>query len=1143
MLAVGDASSPIEVLRAFIGMPELEQAQMADDPRVIAAVDALTTEAAYRPDDAALRHVLGWWHALAESRTSDPIKQAAHESAAHELLLPVYRITPGEIPPAMTVRFRRDFRLAHERVIQLFRELPGDGSADPSLLVDACRSALALTPEGSPNRARLLSNLGSALRIRFERMGELMDLDEAIRVGDAAVAATPDNSPRRAGRLSNLGIALRARFERTAQMKDLDEAVRVGTAALAATSGNRAQRAKVLSNLGLALQARFDRTGQMKDLDEAVQVGTAAVAATPEDDPDRAGRLSNVGAGLLVRFRRTGCVPDLDEAIRACAAAVAASPDSSPHRAGRLSNLGIVLRARFERTGQIADLDEAIRVGADAVEMTPDQSPHRAGRLSNLGVALQARFERTGQTTDLDEAIRVGADAVEATANDSLERAGRLSSLGLALLARYDRARQLADLDEAVDLCAAAVTATPDDHPDRAGWLSNLGSSLLARFRRTGQTLDLDEAVRVGLAALAATPEDSPHWARLLSSLGLAMLARFDRSGHFEDLDEAVRMCTEAVAATPDDTPDRAERLSNLGVALQTRFKQTGQRPDLEAATEAFRKTAHLDVAPPLTVCAAAVAWARLVDDSEAVAAFATAMESLPRVAGWELGWEDAAAQLRAVAGVGREAAAAIVSVAGGDATQAALTFEQGHAVIYSRMLRSRGDLTDLEQIRPDLADRVANSLATLNADGKIVATNTAEVWRRAEAELEQALIEVRSLGKAWSRFFLPPEEPELQRAAESGSIAIINVASRRCDAFIITAEGIKAVPLPRLTQDDAFESANTFLTAVSLMSLPDAAASDRAQAAGDLESVCAWMWDTIAEPVLTAVGHTTPRHDRDFATWPRLWWIPTGPLTLLPLHAAGYHGKAAQGTPGRRSTVIHRVVSSTIPTIDALERARRRSSAPVQDRRALIVGMPRNPHSRGHSVPDLPAVMAEIDTIADHLSRTPQTLMVNGDPTTPVPTRETVLAAIRDHAWTHFACHAYTDPSSPTKSTLLLADNEAAPLTVLDLLRSPLGDPELLYLSACTTARTGLTTLDEPIHFASAALLAGYRHVIATLWPLADDAEPADIIYGTLTSDGRPISWAADQAALAVHVAAHARRNTPGAGIFEWANLTHYGP
>ncbi|XVQ07279.1 CHAT domain-containing protein [Spirillospora sp. CA-255316] len=102
-------------------------------------------------------------------------------------------------------------------------------------------------------------------------------------------------------------------------------------------------------------------------------------------------------------------------------------------------------------------------------------------------------------------------------------------------------------------------------------------------------------------------------------------------------------------------------------------------------------------------------------------------------------------------------------------------------------------------------------------------------------------------------------------------------------------------------------------------------------------------LWDAAAGPILDRLGYrrTPPGGE----PWPRVWWVPVGPLALLPIHAAGYH-RQEPGRHGRR-TVMDRVVSSYTPTARALGHAREREAAASATDRMLIVAMPETPGAR----------------------------------------------------------------------------------------------------------------------------------------------------------------------------------------------------
>ncbi|MEX5258639.1 CHAT domain-containing protein, partial [Kocuria arenosa] len=116
------------------------------------------------------------------------------------------------------------------------------------------------------------------------------------------------------------------------------------------------------------------------------------------------------------------------------------------------------------------------------------------------------------------------------------------------------------------------------------------------------------------------------------------------------------------------------------------------------------------------------------------------------------------------------------------------------------------------------------------------------------------------------------------------------------------------------------------------------------------------------------------------------------------------------------------------------------------------------------------------------------------------------------------------------------------------DLIAAHLPAAELAFLSACTTARTGAPLPDEPIHLAAACQLAGYRHVIASLWPINDAATAwlTQRFYTTYTTNhttthDTPVAAEAPAAALH-HTTRELRSHYPDHPSL-WAPYTHTGP
>ena len=156
-------------------------------------------------------------------------------------------------------------------------------------------------------------------------------------------AVTLTNHPNLGMYLSNLGVALRRRFDRTGALADLDEAITVGRQAVTLTPTDHPELGMYLSNLGIALQARFERRGAQVDLDEAITVGRQAVTLTPTNHPNLGIYLSNLGrapAGPVRAHRVSGRPGVRDGGVRAGRGGVYGDADGARTLRPRLGRPG-----------------------------------------------------------------------------------------------------------------------------------------------------------------------------------------------------------------------------------------------------------------------------------------------------------------------------------------------------------------------------------------------------------------------------------------------------------------------------------------------------------------------------------------------------------------------------------------------------------------------------------------------------------------------------------------------------------------------------------------------------------------------------------------------------------------------------------
>ncbi|RYP20115.1 hypothetical protein DL765_002957 [Monosporascus sp. GIB2] len=836
---------------------------------------------------------------------------------------------------------------------------------------------------------------------------------------------------------------------------------------------------------------RFERTGSIDDLNRAVDVTDVAVDATPQDHPNKAAWLYNLGTLLGMRFERTDSIDELNRAVNVASMIVEAAPQDHPSRVMWLNNLGLWLGRRFERTGSIDDLNRAVDVASMAVEATPRDYPGRAMWLSNLGIWLGRRFERTGSIDDLNHAVDVTDMAVDATPQDHPDRAGRLNNLGLWLGNRFERTGSMDDLNRAVAVEDMAVKATPQDHPNRTIYLNSLGIWFGRRFERIGLMDDLNRAIDVVNMAVEATPQGHPNRIIYLNNLGNWLSSRSERTRSIDDLNRAINVTDMAVNAIPQNHPDRARLLSNLGDWFANRFERTVSIDDLNRALTSYKEGWRCHTAPASVRIRLARQAANILTSQsnweESSLLLQEAVNLLPTVSPRSLKHTDKQHMLADFAGLASMAAATALN-SGKEAYHALQLLELGRDVIAGLLMEIRSDVSDLQQQHPNLAnefislrdelDTPADRISPISTDDALSWESQAKRRRNADQKFSELITKIRAQ-PGFHNFLLPPTAEELMAAADPDPIIVVNLSSYRCDAFLIRRDWIKVLELPGLTLGEVQERTRNL---------------ELSRLTASFSPLLEWLWDVIARPSLGALGFRDTISDDN---WPRIWWIPTGLLSQLPLHAAGRHA------PGSAETVLDRVMSSYASSVKALIYGRRlhvrKHASPPSDQ-ALLVAMHETQGLSSNGT--LPFAAAEVEMLNNFC------LELQLKPITPIPRKEDVLKHLRTCRIFHFAGHGQSDPMEPSQNCLLLEDWKSNPLTVGDLRDRRFQDnpPFLGYLSACSTGANEAARLaDEGIHLVSAFQLAGFRHVVGTLWEVSDKhcVDVARVLYETLRDEG----------------------------------------
>ncbi|MFE7269941.1 CHAT domain-containing protein [Streptomyces sp. NPDC057623] len=807
----------------------------------------------------------------------------------------------------------------------------------------------------------------------------------------------------------------------------------------------------------------------------------------------------------------------------------------------------------------------------------------------------EAEFHRTKDPDALDGAMKAMSRAVEC----AMLTGARARSLSHGMeIGRLNATRfgHLGDWDDYVHAVASmrmVIGQLPPDDPAVVGCLLQLGVTLEGgheyMFDKYGPrcgTENIDAAVAElrrawrAVEAGVAAPDDEDLPGTILTMLGhsllLRALVRADADAADLDLTEALDLLDRATALLGDGgdgpdlpltggrgTPGRGQVVSLLRMyRVQARILRAMADGDVAALEEQIvtaRRRLHTAGSPPArpqwqVMLGSAQVFAdmlagRATDPSvptmlSQAAQGGTGSEGPQRalryarlaatVALRQHQWAEAAHLLgeslrqihaQRAHGIpdsarvawlqqGRDFASDLVTclVALGRAQEAAVAFEEHRAVLLSEALGHRADMVGLDLVAPELARDHRAAVRELRRFE--TGTDAHRPQHRAERRRlldarDRTAERIREV-EGFQRFGQPPRFADLATGAHEGPAVLLNTGSLRGDALVLQDGEVSVVPLPHARADRLEAAVGTLHRALH--------AAEQARAGGDntaylrqqraVTGVLEQLWDWVAAPVWERIGTGGTAADPPR----RIWWVPSGPLWFLPLHTA-----SAAGGP----SLADLAVSSYVPTLRMLKLSRRRSPGRLRD--PLVVSVP---HAPGAA--PLPGAEAEAGLVA---ALAPGARVLHG----PAATREAVLDALGSHPCLHFAGHGINTSDG---TLLVLHDSQEHPLTAQDVLDQDLPGGDLAYLSACEAAQTSVLLPDEATHFGAALSVAGYRHVIGTLWRVDDGVavEAARRFYGHLTeADFDP--------ALALHRTVRELRAAYPSMPGLWAAHIHIGP
>ena len=748
------------------------------------------------------------------------------------------------------------------------------------------------------------------------------------------------------------------------------------------------------------------------------------------------------------------------------------------------------LIAQFPLGNQMLNLELAIAAYQQALQVfTRDAFPEAwAWTQANLAATYRSRI--CGERAEnLEQVITACELALQVFTRDAFPEAWARIQANLAIAYNNRiRGERAENLEQAITACELALQVyTRDTFPEAwARIQANLSSVYL--YRICGERAEnLEQAITACELALQVYTRDAfpEAWARTQNNLANAYLYRIcgERA---ENLEQAITACELALQVYTRDAFPEAWAGTQHNLANAYLYRIRGERAEnLEQAVTAYELALQIrtrnafpqdcrDTAQNLgNLHFQEKSWAPAVDAYQIATGAAEALYQA------SISYDGKCDELKATAGIPRRLAYAQAQV--GDVQAALINLERGRARGLSESLsRDRADLAQLTTLAPTLYNEyqeITQQLRNLeNIDrARMVSTERDRIpadlictTTKLRQQLGQTIAKIRQVPN-YENFLTPTQWQDIRAALRPDQPLVYLVTTPNGSmALIVTVDNIDVLWLDDLTEPQLLDLLNqTWLAAYRQSRTNPQGWYDA------IDTATRQLWDTLMGPLVQKLQSLN---------FTQATLIPTGYLSLLPLHAAWVEDSSKP--TGRRYALddLHITYS---PNAQSLNAARFIANS-VQADSILAID---EPHHRIQDlktgeykpVSPLPSSSKEVESAVSTFQN-PSILRHDQ------ATRAAVIDALPHTTILHCSCHGTANLSEPLQSGLLMSDGL---LTLKDIFALNLTEGDrglrLAILSACETGMIGIENADEAISLPTGLLQAGVAAVIASLWSVSD--------------------------------------------------------